>query len=40
MGQEDFLEEEAATNSGILIWRIPRTGDLDGLQSMGSQSQT
>ena len=24
-GQEDFLEEEMATHSGILIWEIPGT---------------
>ena len=25
MGQEDPLEKETATHSGILTWRIPRT---------------
>ena len=36
MGKEDPLEE-MATHSRILAWEIPRTKDLDGLQSMGSQ---
>ena len=26
-----------ATYSGILVWRIPWTGEPDGLQSIGSQ---
>jgi len=29
-----------ATLSSILAWRIPRTEEPGGLQSMGSQSQT
>ena len=29
------LEEEMATHSSILAWRIPRTEELGGLQSMG-----
>ena len=29
------LEKEVATHSSILAWRIPRTEELDGLQSMG-----
>ena len=29
-----------ATHSSILAWRIPRTEEPGGLQSMGSQSQT
>ena len=29
-----------ATHSSILAWRIPWTEEPDGLQSMGSQSQT
>ena len=37
LGQEDPLEEEMATHSSILIWRIPRTEEPGGLQSMGSQ---
>ena len=35
--QEDPLEEEMATHSNILAWRIPRTEEPGGLQSMGSQ---
>ena len=35
--QEDPLEEEMATHSGILSWRIPGTGEPGGLPSMGSQ---
>ena len=31
------LEEEMATHSSILSWRIPWTEELFGLQSMGSQ---
>ena len=30
------LEEEMATYSSVLAWRIPRTGEPDGLPSMGS----
>ena len=33
-GQEDPLEEEMATHSDILAWKIPRTEEPDGLQSM------
>ena len=29
------LEKEMATHSGVLAWRIPGTGEHDGLQSMG-----
>ena len=38
-GSEDPLEEEMATHSGILVWKIqaPWTEEPDGLQSMGSQ---
>ena len=39
-GLEDPLEEGMATHSSILAWRIPRTGEPSGLQSMGSQSPT
>ena len=35
LGLEDPLEKEMATHSSILAWRIPRTGELGGLQSMG-----
>ena len=37
LGQEDPLEKEMATHSGILAWRIPWTEEPEGLQSMGSQ---
>ena len=37
LGQEDPLEEEMATHSRILAWRIPWTEEPGGLQSMGSQ---
>ena len=37
LGQEDPLEEEIATHSSILAWRIPWTEDPGGLQSTGSQ---
>ena len=30
------LEEEMATHSSVLVWRIPRTGEPGGLLSMGS----
>ena len=40
LGQEDALEEEMATHSSILVWRIPWREELGGLQSMGLQSQT
>ena len=39
VGQEDPLEEEMATHSSILAWKIPQTEDPGELQSMGSQSQ-
>ena len=38
--REEPLEEEMATHSSILAWRIPWTEEPGGLQSMGSQSQT
>ena len=34
---EDPLEEEMATHSSILAWKIPWTEELGGLQFMGSQ---
>ena len=37
MGQEEPLEEETATLSSILAWRIPWTEEPGILQSMGSQ---
>ena len=30
------LEKEMATNSSVLAWRIPETGEPGGLPSMGS----
>ena len=33
--QRDPLEEEIATRSSIVAWRIPRTEEPVGLQSMG-----
>ena len=35
LGQEDPLEEGMTTHSSILAWRIPRTEESGGLQSMG-----
>ena len=37
LGQEDPLEEGVATHSSILAWRIPRTEEPEGLQSIGLQ---
>ena len=37
LGGEDPLEEEMATHSSILAWRIPWTEEPGRLQSMGSQ---
>ena len=37
MDQKDPLEEGMATHSSILPWRIPRTEEPGGLQSMGLQ---
>ena len=34
------LEKEMATHSSVLAWRIPGTGEPDGLPSMGSHSRT
>ena len=36
LGQEDPLEEEVATHSGILAWKIPWTQQPGRLQPMGS----
>ena len=35
--REDPLEKEMATHSSILAWKIPRTEEPGGLQSMGLQ---
>ena len=37
LGQEDPLEEEMATHSSILSWKISWTEESGGLQSMMSQ---
>ena len=37
LGQEDPLEEEMATHSSILAWKIPWTEEPGRLQSEGSQ---
>ena len=39
-GSEAPLEEEVATHSSILAWRIPGTEKPGGLHSLGSQSGT
>ena len=36
-GQEDPLEKEVATHSCFLAWRIPRTEEPGGIQSLGLQ---
>ena len=40
LGRKDPLEKGLATHSSILAWRVPWTEEPDGLQSMGSQSDT
>ena len=35
LGREDALEEEMATHSSLLAWRIPWTEEPGGLQSTG-----
>ena len=35
LGQEDPLEEELATHSNILAWKIPRTEESGRLHSEG-----
>ena len=37
LGREDSLEEEMATRSSVLTWRIPRTEEPGRLQSMELQ---
>ena len=36
-GWEDHLEEEIATHSSVLVWKIPRVEEPGGLPSMGLQ---
>ena len=38
LGWEDPLEEGIATHSSILAWRIPRTEESGGQQSVGLQT--
>ena len=40
LGQEDPLEKEMATHSGILAWKIPWTEEPGRLQSKESQADT
>ena len=40
LGWEDPLEEGMAIHSSILAWRIPRTEEPGGLQSMGSIAES
>ena len=40
LGQEDPLEEDMATHSSILAWRIPGTEEPEGLQSIRSSVLT
>ena len=35
LGLKDALEEEMATHSSVLAWRIPGTGKPGGLPSIG-----
>ena len=37
LGQADPLEKGMTTHSNILAWRLPRTEEPGGPQSMGSQ---
>ena len=37
LGQEELPQTGMATHSSILAWRIPRTEEPGGLQSMGLQ---
>ena len=39
LGREDLLEEEMATHSTILAWRIPWTEEPGGLEPMESQGR-
>ena len=40
LGCEDTLEEEMATHSNILAWKIPWTKEPGMVETMGSQSRT
>ena len=37
LGREDSLEEDVATHSSMLAWKIPWTEEPGGFQSMGSK---
>ena len=37
LGREGPLEEEMATRSSVLAWRVPWTQEPGGLQTTGSQ---
>ena len=37
LSRDDPLEKGMAAHSSILVWRIPRTEEPGGLQSMGSE---
>ena len=37
LDQEDPLQEQMATHSSILVWRIPWAEEPGGLEFMGSQ---
>ena len=39
LGLEDPLEKDMATHSSIFVWKIPRTEEPGGLQSIGSKNQ-
>ena len=39
LGLEDPLEQETATHSSILAWRIPGTEEPGGLHSTGSHKE-
>ena len=39
-GQKELLEEEMATDSSILAWKIPWTGEPGGLSWDGKESDT
>ena len=40
LGWGDPLEEDMATHSSVLSWRIPWTEEPGGVQSMGHKDQT
>ena len=40
LGRKDSLEQEMATYSSILAWKIPWTEESGGRQSLGSQNES